>query len=328
MKIMIAGLGSIGRRHMRNLLAAGERDLLLYRTGLGTLPDEELGEFPIETDLQAALAHHPQAVIVSNPTSRHLEVAIPCAKAGCHLLIEKPVSSSLEGMQELQSALAETGRQALVGYHFRQHPNLQLLNRLLETGEIGRPLSVRVHWGEYLPGWHPWEDYRLGYSARPDLGGGVVLTLSHPLDYLGWFFGEVEALWAFCATTGNLDILVEDTAVIGLRFRNGVLGSVHLDYNQRPPEHSLEVVGTHGCLRWEAAGGALQVFRQPGSEWQTYPLPENYGRNNLFLDEIQHFLQVCRGEAQPACTLQDGIQALRLALAARASQESAQIIYL
>ncbi len=234
MKIMIAGLGSIGRRHLRNLLALGERDILLYRTQRSTLPDDELAGIPVETDLEAALARQPEAVIVSNPTALHMQVAIPAAQAGCHLLLEKPVAESMERIPELEAAVSENGVRVLVGFHFRYHPGLRCIRDLLAAGEIGRPLSVRAHWGEYLPGWHPWEDYRQGYSARLDLGGGVVLTLSHPLDYLRWLFGEVAALWAFTGKNSELELQVEDSAEIGLRFASGMLGSLHLDYNQRP----------------------------------------------------------------------------------------------
>jgi len=119
MKLMIAGLGSIGRRHLRNLLALGERDILLYRTHHSTLPDEELAPFPVETDLDAALAHQPDAVIVSNPTALHLDVAIPAARAGCHLLLEKPISDRMDNrVNTLNEIVAEKELQVLVGYQF------------------------------------------------------------------------------------------------------------------------------------------------------------------------------------------------------------------
>jgi predicted dehydrogenase len=324
MKFLIAGLGSIGRRHLRNLLALGERDILLLRTFQSTLPDEELAEFPVETDLEAALAQRPDAVIVSNPTAHHLEVAIPSATAGCHLLLEKPVSHSVQGLDELQAVVRRSGVQVLVGYQFRFHPGLQKAKQLLVEGAIGRPLSVHAHWGEYLPDWHPWEDYRDGYSARADLGGGVALTLSHPIDYLRWFFGEIQELWAFTASRSDWHLDVEDTAVVGLHFENGILGSLHLDYNQRPPAHRLEVIGTHGTMRWDSSDGAVTVCRaqesknQPNTqaEWQTYPITTGqvYERNQMFLAEMSHFLEIVRGTATPICTLEDGIQANRLAL--------------
>ena len=352
MKLLIAGYGSIGRRHFRNLLTLTERDILFYRTGHSTLADDELAGYPIDTDLCAALAHQPEAVIVANPTSLHLDVAIPAAEAGCHLLLEKPISHSMDRVDDLIAAVQSGGGKVLVGFQFRFHPALQWIAEN-QASLIGRPLSFRVHWGEYLPGWHPWEDYRLGFSARADLGGGVILTLCHPLDYLRWLFGEVAELWAFAGHSSDLDLQVEDTAEIGLRFQNGVLGSVHLDYNQRPPTHTLEIIGTEGTIRWDNADGAVRLFsisslKSPLSgrgaggegflpsplsgrgaggevEWLTYPPPPNFERNDLFLAEMRHFLAIALGEAEPLCTLQDGIQALRLALATHESARGGRL---
>ena len=327
MKFLVAGLGSIGRRHLRNLLALGERDILLYRSHRSSLPEDELAAFPSETDLSAALRRQPEAVIISNPTALHLEVAIPAARAGCHLLLEKPVSHTLDGLDELQQALQAGGGQVLVGYQFRFHPGLRKVAELLAENAIGRPLSARAHWGEYLPGWHPWEDYRQGYSARQELGGGVILTLSHPLDYLRWLFGEVEALWALAGQSSSLGLEVEDTAEIGLCFKNGGLGSLHLDYNQRPSAHHLEIVGTEGTIRWDNADGGVRCYRADSlqGEWEIFPVTSGTGqpfeRNELFLAEMRHFLDVIHGAAQPLCSLEDGLQALRLALAARRSAE-------
>ena len=333
MRFVIAGLGSIGRRHLRNLLALGERDIILYRSHRSTLPDAELDGFPEETDLGAALDHKPDAVIVSNPTALHMDVALPAARAGCALLLEKPIAHNLdEGMQESLSALRQvvTAQRApvLVGFQFRFHPGLHQVKQLLQDGAIGRPLSVRAHWGEYLPGWHPWEDYRQGYSARADLGGGVVLTLSHPLDYLRWLLGEAQVAWAVTDRLGDLELDVEDTAEIGLRFtsQSGCLGSVHLDFNQRPPAHWLEISGTQGSLRWNNADGCAHLYRcrggsqtrpyetRPDGEWEVFALPDGFERNYLFLAEMQHFREVVRGAAQPLCTLEDGVRALELAM--------------
>jgi predicted dehydrogenase len=327
-KYLVAGLGSIGRRHLRNLVALGERDILLLRTHQSTLPDEELAGFPVETDLDAALARRPEAVIVANPTSKHLEVAIPAAKAGCHLLLEKPVSHSLDRLDELEWAVRQGGGRVLVGFQFRFHPGLLLAAQKLAGGAIGRPLSARAVYGEYLPGMHPWEDYRRSYSARPDLGGGVILTLCHPLDTLRWLLGEVSSLWAFTGQLSDLELRVEDTAEIGLRFASGTLGSVHLDYNRRPPDHHLEIVGTQGTLVWDNGSGTLQLFRPEGNEPESYPPPQGFERNELFLAEMRHFLEVVRGEARPRCTLEDGRKALELALAAHESQERGVLIEL
>ena len=110
MKFLIAGLGSIGRRHLRNLLALGERDIVLLRTHKATLPDDELAGYPVETDIHDALQKHtPDAVIVANPTALHLDIAIPAAEAGCHILLEKPISDSLDRVEELKKAAQKSG---------------------------------------------------------------------------------------------------------------------------------------------------------------------------------------------------------------------------
>ncbi len=319
MKFLIAGFGSIGRRHLRNLRALGEDDILLYRSHRSTLPDDEIAGLLVETNLQAALAHQPDAVIVSNPTALHLDVAVPAAEAGCAILLEKPITHSLERVDEFRAVVQRGRAKVLVGFQFRFHPTLRRAAQLLAEGAIGQPLAARAHWGEYLPNWHPWEDFRQGYAARADLGGGVILTLCHPLDYLRLLLGDVDSLWAFTAERGGLGLPVEEAAEIGLRFQGGAIGTVHLDYLQQPPAHTLEIVGTAGTLRWNNADGALAVYRPAKQDWEMHMPPEGFERNWLFLEEMRNFIAVARGEAQPACTLEDGIRALEIAVYARES---------
>lgn len=327
-KFLIAGLGSVGRRHMRNLIALGEKDLILLRTRKTTLPEDELAPFPQETDLQEALkTHKPDAVIVANPTAMHLEVAIPAAEAGCAILLEKPISHSIHGVEQLQAAAQKSGAQILVAFQFRYHPGLARAQQLVADGEIGRVISAHVHFGEYLPAWHPWEDYRQGYAARADLGGGVVLTQCHALDYLPWLVGEkVEQVWGFIGKVSDLEIDVDDTAKIGLRFECGALGSLHLDYNRQPPVHTLDVVGTQSSIKWDLADGVTHIYRAEAKEWQAYPMPEGWERNLMFLEQMKHFVAVVRGETQPSCTLEDGIRVQKLVQAVRESDASGSAI--
>ena len=327
MKYLIAGLGSIGRRHLRNLRALGETDIILYRTHQATLPDDDLAGLQVETDLRTALGCKPDGVIIANPTALHLEIALPAIEMGAAVLIEKPLSHSLECVEVLEETARRTGSPILVGFHFRFHPTLQKAAGLLASGEIGQVLSVRAQWGEYLPDWHPWEDHKQSYAARPDLGGGVILTLCHPLDYLRWMVGEVNTVWAFTAAH-NLGLPVEDSAEIGLRFASRAIGSLQLNYNQRPGVHHLEIVGSQGSLLWDNADGSLRVFTTKGNAWENFSPPAGFERNVMFADEMRHFLAVTRHEVQPVCTLQDGIRALKLALAARESAETDRSIHI
>ena len=326
MKFLIAGLGSIGRRHFRNLISSGEKDIVLLRSHHATLPDDELAGYAVETELESALEKHkPQAVIVANPTALHLDMAIPAARAGCSILMEKPVSHNLERLDELKAALNEGGGRLLVGFQFRFQPTLQLAKRLLKDGATGKPLSFHVHWGEYLPDWHPWEDFRQGYAARPDLGGGVVLTLTHPLDYVRMLLGEVDSLWAFTSAL-NLGLEVEDTAEIGLKMASGAIGSVHLDFNQRPASHRWEIVCSDGTMRWDNATGMLEVFSTGKKTWDTHLPPAGFERNAMFMEEMKHFISVAQKKEMPVCNLQDGERALQLALATHQSAQTGRSV--
>ncbi len=341
MKTLIAGLGSIGRRHFRNLVALGEKDIILLRSHRAALSDDELAGYPVETDLADAVKKHkPDAVVVANPTALHLDVAIPAAKAGCSILMEKPISNSTDRMDELESALKKGGGQLLVGFQFRFHPTLQKAAQLFHEGTVGKPLSFHVQWGEYLPDWHPWEDFRQSYAARPDLGGGVILTLTHPLDYVRMLLGEADSLWAF-ASSLNLDLPVEDAAEIGLKMASGAIGSIHMDYNQRPPSHRWEIVGSNGTMKWDNATGNLEVFSSPRTDrspkgrwtkgegkWDIYEPPAGFERNVMFVEEMKHFIAVVQKKESPACVLEDGKWALRLALAAHQSARTEKIVRL
>jgi len=322
---LVTGFGSIGRRVLRNLRALGVTDLTVYRTGRGTLSTEdELDGVTVVDDLDAALSKRPTAVFVTNPTALHVPTALAAARAGSHLLLEKPVSHTLDGVDELRRVVTEQGLVCLVGYQYRFHPALREIRRWLDS--IGPVAHAQAHWGEYLPDWHPWEDYRSSYSAVPALGGGVTLTLCHPLDYLRWLLGEVEWVSATLGY-GGLDIEAEDTADLQLGFASGARGTVHLDYLQRPPSHTLRIVGRDATITWDAADGvALRWGAAPGAE--AYAPPAGYERNDLFLDETRHFLACVSGTETPRCPLDDGIRVLELVLAAKQSAIERRVITL
>ncbi len=312
MKFLIAGLGSIGRRHFRNLLSLGEKDIVLFRSHHSTLPDDELAGFPVETDLEAALAQKPDAVIVSNPTALHLPVALAAAKAGCNIFIEKPVAHSHEGMKELVDLVLEKKVIAAVGFQFRFHPGLQAVREIIKENLIGQVVSASASWGEYLPGWHPWEDYRIGYAASAELGGGVVRTLCHPLDYLTWMFGRVQHVYASVESTGKLNIPVDDLAEIDMHFEGDVLAHLHLDYHRRPGSHTLNVVGTEGTLEWDNSTGIARYKQASKENWQDVALPEGFERNTMFMAEMNNFIQAIHGLEEPACSLEEGISNMQL----------------
>ena len=311
---LIAGSGSIGRRHLDNLRQLGVADASFYRTGRRD-PAAPAPHAPEEFDLTAALERRPRAVLVCNPSAHHLDLALAAARAGTHLLVEKPLAHRLEGTDELLREVRKRGLVALVGFQYRFNPALRQVKRWLEDGALGEVVSARVHWGEYLPCWHPGEDWRASYAARAELGGGAVRTLCHPFDYLRWLLGEVE--WVSAEVShGTLGLDVEDAAHVTLRFTSGALASVSLDYLCWPRDHGLEIVGRRGRILWSDADGAAQLRLVDDHRGTSFASKQDFSRNCMFLDEMSHFLDCLDGAAKPLCTLEDGIAALEIAVAA------------
>src|SRR5437763_1616530 len=231
MRALLVGLGSIGRRHARNWAALGYGPLAACRQ-FGRAQPEPLGTEVAEYhDLEQALERErPDVVLVTNPTSLHVETASRALRAGAHLFVEKPLGSSTDGVCDLLEAARHAHRQLMVGYNLRFHPGLARLKALVQQRAIGTIVSARAEVGEYLPDWHPWEDYRDGYSGRRNLGGGAILTFSHELDALCWLVGAPRRVTAMASHVSSLEIDTEDVAEIVLEFGSGALGSVHVDY--------------------------------------------------------------------------------------------------
>ena len=321
MKILIAGLGSIGRRHLKNLAALGVRQLAAVTRNRSVLPSDELPPFLSFEGMEAALEWRPDAVFVCNPTALHFETARLAARAGCHIFLEKPVSHTLEGLAELEYLVEKKGLIIQTGFQFRYHPVFKKIKKTIEQGLIGRAVSAHAHWGEYLPGWHPWEDYRGSYSAREDLGGGVVLTLCHPFDYLRWMLGEAEVISALGGHLSDFETDTEDTALVSLQFSTGAIGSVYLDYISNPPKHTLQIIGTKGRIEWDADYGSAKIYSTQPQGFETISPGQFFDRNEMFRAEAADFLDCIAQRKQPGCTLHDGIKALEIALAAKVCLE-------
>ena len=344
MRILVVGLGAIGQRHVRNLRAVlgPDLELLAYRVRrlsavisptlqLETARDVEREHgIRVFHDLREALAKKPTVAVVCNPSSMHLPVALECVYAGCDLFIEKPLSHSLEGLAELLHEVAIQGRIAMVGYQLRFHPCYMRLREILQRGLIGDPLAVRANVGEYLPGWHSYEDYRESYAARADLGGGALLSQIHEFDYLYALFGMPRRLYAVGGHLSSLQIDVEDVAstLMEFEFRGRPL-PVHLqqDFVQRPASRECEVIGDAGKAIVDFASLSVVQYDAAGEVRSRFQC-ENFERNQLFLDEMRHFLECVRTRNQPVVDLREGICSLKMALAARESLASGQIVEL
>lgn len=312
MKILVCGLGSIGERHVGNLLSLGYDDIIVYRKR--ELPLRTLDkQFPVFTSLDTALLEKPEVAIICNPTHLHHDTTERCLKGGCHVLVEKPISHTSDGLSGL-SALAESlSLQVMVGYMMRFHPCLIRIKEWLKAGDIGKLVYIRSQWGEYLPDWHPWEDYRKSYAALMSMGGGPGLTLSHELDTLLWLGGDYSRAMGLCNYGSSLEVDTEHGVDLLIQFENGATGNVHMDYFQSPPARTLELVGTNGRIEFDYFRS--RAVRYAGGESQlcdVCDVSENFDRNNLFVDELRYFLGQVQANSEVKPGVKEGSQVLKL----------------
>jgi predicted dehydrogenase len=341
MKALIIGLGGIGQRHARNLrsILGDGVELLAYRVRRHThviTPaleadtsrnvERDLG-IEVFTDLAVALARKPDVALVCNPSSLHVPTALACLEGGCDVFVEKPLSDRLDGVDALIAAADRAQRIAMVGYHMRFNPCLRSLASVLESGVLGELLSVRATVGEYLPGFHPYEDYRQGYAAKAELGGGVVLTQIHEFDYLYSLFGPIRSVYALGGQWSHLELDVEDVASTLMEARIGTRPlpiHLHQDYLQRPAMRQCEVIGDRGKATLDFR--ALSVTVVPHEGAPTVHSFEGFDRNQMFIDELRHFLACVDTRSRPIVDLRDGASSLRTALAVKQSISSRSVV--
>ena len=320
LRFLVIGCGSIGKRHIENLRALGVSDILAFdlRADRRAEVTATLGICAVD-NLDAAWERGPAVVVIAAPTSLHVPLALKSVSRQCHLFIEKPLSHDWEGVQRLLASVRQNSLLTLVGCNMRFHPGIATLHRLLADGTIGHVIAARVEVGHYLPDWHPWEDYRQSYSARAELGGGVILDAIHEIDYIRWLLGEVAGAACVAGKLSQLEIDTEDVAAILLRFEDGAVGEVHLDYIQRAYRRTCQIIGEDGTLHWDYTAGEVRLFSARTKQWETFRNPCGWKPNQMYLDEMRHFLGCLAGEEKPAATVFDAARVLEIALAAKES---------
>lgn len=326
MKALIVGLGSVGTRHLNNLYRLGVTDLAAYRARNIPPPSKILiKNLNIFENYDNALRSKPDIVVIANPTSLHLPFAIKALKAGCHVYLEKPISHTMNGVYELLSIAQKKKLVIMIGCQLRFHPNLENIKEWLQKGVIGQIFFASVDVGEYLPSWHPWEDYRKGYAANANLGGGVILTLIHELDYLYWLLGPVKQVYAIGGHLTPLELDVEDVALISLLTKEDIPVNVCMDYWREPPIRKLHIVGEDGEIFWDYY--KMEAFvRCKGAIVLQSKLKKGWERNELFIAIMKNFLDTIYGKTSVRIPLTEGIEVLKIALAAKASITQKEVI--
>jgi predicted dehydrogenase len=327
-RVLVVGYGSIGKRHSRILQQNfPEVEIALLRNkkpwGIVSSEDHGLRQF---YEFDEALLYQPKAVLIANPAPLHIETAERFINAGIHVLVEKPLSHSLEGLDEFIVSIEQSKLILMTGYNLRFLPSLIAFRELLKEKKCGQIYSVRAEVGQYLPAWRPDIDYRQSVSAQSDTGGGVLLELSHELDYLQWLFGKISWISAVIAKTSKLDIDVEDTAHLLLGHETPgdkqlLITKLDMDFIRHDFTRTCTAIGENGTLQWNGVLGTVSFYSPDTDSWVVlHETPDE--RDLSFINEWSHFFDCIRETKQPMITAKDGQNVLHAIEAARESSVS------
>lgn len=319
-KVLICGFGSIGQKHARNLNAMS-RTVGVWRTRSAEIQNAEQQGDNFFVSLQEGLAWC-DAVLIATSTDRHIEIALQAAKLKKPYYLEKPVSLSLEGLEELQQASQDLIVE--VGCQLRQHPALKAFRERLKTGQDGKVLAFQAWVGQRLDEWRPGTDYRSSYSADAARGGGALFDLVHEIDLMTWLVGPMRSVYADLRHNSDLEIKADDLANMVLVAQNKAAGTVQLDMLSPAYRRGLQIV-TEKCLfSFDMLEGIL--WRRAGQETEIlYQSPSEYKPAQMLYDAVAYFIKRLENPALPSqCSLQEGIHDLHILLAACKSSQTAK----
>ena len=323
-KLLIVGCGSIGKRHRKNAILNGIQPENIISIDNRKDRLEEVKKLGIKfffLDFDEGIKSNFDAAVICSPTSMHIKQSLKIASLKKHLLIEKPLDSKLDGADELLSITKKQNLVAMIAYIFRFMPSIQFVKKKLLENTIGKVYYFRGEFSEFLPDWHPYEDYRKFYMARKNQGGGSILDQCHIMDLSHYLIGEFSSVQAINLKVSNLEIEADDISEMIIKHKNGVISSIHTDIFGRSHKKNLEIKGEKGNICWDFYKNEVQIYDEKSKKNETF---SNFDKdvNQSYKDEIHHFLDCFMNNKTTNIPLEDGIHTLKLILAAERSSKT------
>ncbi|MFM5035277.1 MULTISPECIES: Gfo/Idh/MocA family protein [Aeromonas] len=310
-RIAVIGLGNISIRHRRNLKQLYPKASIYGMPASGRPSTETISDCDIlVTSIEELIGHKVELAIVASPASLHAAHAIPLIKAGIPVLIEKPVATSVADCNAINDASREHNTPVAVGYCLRYLPSAAILKKMLDEQKVGELHNAMIDTGQYLPDWRPSKDYRTCVSARAELGGGVLLELSHEFDYIQWLLGPLTIEHAVLRSSETLGLSVEDSADILAMNTSGVIASIHLDFLQRKAHRKCRFIGSEGTLEWDLVQNQVTLILASGTH-VIYSDAE-WDKNKMYLAMITDFVHIIHGEESFSTNLRDATNTVAL----------------
>ncbi len=328
MKFLIIGLGSIGKRHIRNLL-----NLKIHSDNIcGFDPRKdrvnEVKKYGIKNfinNLNEVKNNDFHGAFICSPTSLHIQQAIILGKKKINLFIEKPLGSNLKNVKVLVNIQKKLKIKVLITYPFRFSEHGITFKKLVNSNIVGRPLYFKGEFSEFLPDWHPYEKYNSFYMAKKELGGGSILDQSHILDIAHFLFGDFsEVINCFNSKISRLDVNADDIADITLKTKSNVYGTIHQDMFGRKHKKCMSVYCEKGEIFWNVYDCSVTVYNSTTKKTKIYK--HKIDHNKMYINQTRHIFDIIRKKIKPLVSLQDGIHTLKTILVAEKKSKLNKVI--
>ena len=327
MKILVVGTGSIGKRHLGILMEMGMKDIVVCDNQKSRI-EEVQNHYPgirASDNYAEALKEDFDVVFICTPPHLHTDILEKAVDRGCHVFCEKPLAMDLKGLEEISRKAKQKNLVVMVGYIYRFCEPIQKIKEILDSGLLGKIYSARTIISLFLPDWHPWEDYRNFFLSHKDLGGGALLEESHATDYIKWLMGDVKSVFCINKKLSDLEMDAEDMTIINLEFENNSLGTIHIDLLGRVLRKETEFIGEKGTVIWDGERGLVRLFTAEKGEWEEFSLSF---KPEVYTHQLDHFFSCIKDGKEPITPLSDGIETLRICMAAFKSAQDRKIVSL
>jgi len=327
-KFLVIGLGSMGKRRIRNLqyLEAGEILGFDLREDRRKEAEEK---YKIRTfgDFEEAMDENPDALVICTPPDLHMKYAMIAAQKNKHFFTEASVVD--EGINKLMLLCKDKEIVAAPSCTMRFHPSVRKIKELVDVGAVGKPLTFTYHSGQYLPDWHPWEDYRKFYVTKKQTGAAREIV-PFELVWLVWVLGDIETLSCFKGKLSKLDVEIDDVYQMLMRFKNGVFGHMLVDVVAKAPYRTFRLLGEDGVIEWDWMAKQLKVFTAKEKKWKEYPVEEGkpeegyLAGEKMYIDEMNQFLKAIKSKEKYPYTFHEDKKILNLLYMAERSSEKGE----
>ncbi len=300
MKFLVIGLGSMGKRRIRNLqyLKAGE--IIGFDLREDRCKETEK-KYRIKTFkiFKEAILENPDIFIISTPPDEHIKYALIAARNSKYFFTE--VGLSTEGIDELITLCKEKSIVAAASCSMRFHPAVQIIKKLVEKKEIGKILAFTHHCGHYLANWHTYEDYRSFYVGKRETGGARDMV-PFELDWIIWILGKIKTISCMKDKLTNLDVDIDDTYSLLVSLENKILGSILIDVICKFPYRVIKLIGEEGVITWDQSKRYVEIFTSYDKKWRKEPVEEGtiekgyVTGEKMYIEEMNHFIKAIKGK--------------------------------